>query len=72
MTVLEQKKFRLIRAIMNDTDADRVSRIERLYDENPLLYSAEELNESLCQIEKDFENGKMKSYSSTQMRKHAV
>jgi len=31
MTVLEKKKYIVIRAIMNDTDTKRVAEIERLY-----------------------------------------
>ncbi len=65
MTVLEQKKFRLIRAIMNDTDEKRVSEIEKVYkrltkqEENPsFMCSLEELRASLPEIEKEFAEGK--------------
>ena len=72
MTVLEQNKYRLIRAIMDDMDEARVLEIKEIYynDNNPLLYSVDELNESLCQIEKDLEDGTMKFYTSEQLRKH--
>ena len=69
MTVLEQTKYRLIRAILDDTDKNRISEITKFYDDNPLLYSVEELNERLCQIEQDEANGKMKYYTSEQLRK---
>ena len=73
MTVLERRKYKLIRAILNDTDLKRLKQIEKLYfDENPLSYSVEELNESLRQIEKDLENGTMKFYTSEQLRRHVV
>ena len=72
MTVFEQTKYSLIRSIMNDTDECRVAELAEYYDENPLLYSAEELNESLCQIEKDLANGTMKFYTSEELRKHVV
>ena len=59
---------------MDDTDESRVLEINELYynDNNPLLYSVEELNESLRQIEKDLENGTMKFYTSEQLRRHVV
>ena len=74
MTVLERTKYKLIRSIMDDTDESRVLEINELYynDNNPLLYSVEELNESLRQIEKDLENGTMKFYTSEQLRRHVV
>ena len=74
MTVLERTKYKLIRSIIDDTDESRVLEINELYynDNNPLLYSVEELNESLRQIEKDLENGTMKFYTSEQLRRHVV
>ena len=72
MTVLERTKYRLIRSIMDDTDENRVAELAEYYDDNPLLYSDEELNESLSQIEKDLADGTMKFYTSDELRKHAV
>ena len=72
MTVFEQTKYRLIRSIMDDTDEQRVAELAEYYDDNPLLYSVEELNESLCRIEQDLANGTMKFYTSEELRKHAV
>ena len=70
MTVLEQKKYRLIRAIIDDTDESRVLEIEELYySNNPLLYSADELNERIKQFEQDEASDKMKYYTSEQLRK---
>ena len=74
MTVLEQNKYSLIRDIMDDMDELRILEIKEMYynDNNPLLYSVEELNDSLCQIEQDLADGKMKFYTSEQLRKHVV
>ena len=58
MTVLERRKYKLIRAILNDTDLKRLKQIEKLYfDENPLSYSVEELRESIDDFEKRFISG---------------
>ena len=74
MTALEPNKYSLIRSIMDGTDELRVLEIKEIYynDDNPLLYSVEELNDSLCQIEQDLADGKMKFYTSEQLRKHDV
>ena len=74
MTVLEQRKYRLIRAIMEDTNESRVLEIEEVYynNNNPLLYSLDELNERIQQFEQDEADGKMKYYTSEQLRKHVV
>ena len=74
MTVLEQNKYRLIRAIINDTNESRVLEIEELYysNNNPLLYSAEELNERIKQFEQDEANGNIKYYTTEELRKHVI
>jgi hypothetical protein len=65
MTVLERKKFRLIKAIINDTDEKRLSEIEKVYKTpkkkqlpEPCMYTIEEIRESLPEIEKEFTEGK--------------
>ncbi len=78
MTVLERKKSKLIRAIMDDTDENRISEMERVYrrlrkqQSEPCVYSVKEMNESLCKIEQDFATGKIAGYTSDQMRKRHV
>ncbi len=64
MTVLERKKFRLIKAIINDTDEERLSEMEKVYKSlkkklpEPCMYTIEEIRESLPEIEKEFAEGK--------------
>ena len=71
MTVLERKRKRLIHALMHDTDENRMLQIEKLYfDESPLCYSVEELQESLIEVERDFAEGN--GISSEELRKQYV
>ena len=71
MSVLERTRNRLIHAISKDIDMKRMSQIEKLYyDENPLCYSVEELQESLIEVERDFAEGK--GISSEELRKKYV
>ena len=72
MTVLEKKKYKLIRAIMNDTDGKRVAEIERLYEPEPCIYSTEELRASVMQRTNDFHNGKMKLIPHDQIKRKTV
>ena len=72
MTVLEMKKYNVIRAIMNDTNSRRVTEIERLYNLEPCIYKAEELRESVMQRTQDFYDGKMKLIPHDQMKRKAV
>ena len=60
MTVFEQTKYSLIRAIMDDTDEDRVTKIVRLYApfQEPCMYTVEEIKEGLPKRIKDIEDGK--------------
>ena len=59
MTVLEKKKYKIIRAILNDTNRKRVLDIERLYEPEPCIYTAEELRSSVIKRTNDFYAGKM-------------
>jgi len=47
MTVLERTRKKIIHAIENDTDIDRILQIEDLYfdNKNPLAYSVEEVRD---------------------------
>ena len=72
MTVLEKKKYKIIRAIMNDTDTRRVTEIERLYNPEPCIYTDEELRTSVMQRTQNFYNGKMELISHDQMKRKVV
>ena len=55
MTVeLERKKYKLIRAIINDTDAVRVSKIENLYNLEPCTFTMDEARASVIQRKNKF------------------
>ena len=72
MTVLEKKKFKVIRSIMNDTDSKRITEIERLYEPEPCIYTAEELRASVMQRTNDFYNGKMELIAHDQIKRKVV
>jgi len=72
MTVLEKKKYNVIRAIMNDTDSRRVTEIERLYNPEPCKYTTEELRASVMQRTQDFYDGKMELIPHDQMKRKVV
>ena len=72
MTVLEKKKYNVIRAIMNDTNTRRITEIERLYNPEPCIYTAEELRVSVKQRTQDFYDGKMGLISHDQMKRKVV
>ena len=72
MTVLEKKKYNVIRAIMNDTDSRRVTEIERLYSPEPCTYTTEELRASVMQRTQDFYDGKMELIPHDQMERKVI
>jgi len=72
MTVLEKKKYRIIRAIMNDTDRKRVTEIEKLYEPEPCIYSKEELRTSVIRRTNDFYNGNMELIPQEQIQRKIV
>ena len=72
MTVLEKKKYNVIRAIMNDTDSKRVTEIERLYNSEPCIYTAEELQASVTQRTQDFYDEKTELIPHEQMKRKVV
>ena len=52
MTTLERLQYNLIRSILEDTDESRLLEIYALYfDDNPLRYSDDEINELTQQFE---------------------
>ena len=72
MTVLEKKKYNVIRAIMDDTDTKRITEVERLYNPEPCLYTEEELQASVAQRTQDFYDGKMELIPHDQIKRKAV
>ena len=72
MTVLEKKKYNVIRAIMNDTDSRRVTEIERLYSPEPCTHTTEELRASVMQRTQDFYDGKMELIPHDQMERKVI
>jgi len=72
MTTLESKKYRLISAIISDTDEDRVYEIERLYNSEPRSYSSEEMRSSVIQRKKDFDAGKIFAIPHEQIKRRSI
>jgi len=72
MTVLEKKKYNVIRAVMNDTDSRRVTEIERLYNPKPCTYTEKELRASVMRRTQDFYDGKMELIPHDQMKRKVV
>jgi len=72
MTVLEKKKYNVIRAIMNDTNTKRVAEIERLYNPEPCVYTAEELRASVMQRTRKFYDGNMELLPHDQIKRKLV
>ena len=73
MTVeFEKKKYRLIRSIINDTDAVWVSRIENLYNLEPCVYSMDEVKESVIQRKNKFESGQTNLIPHDSIKRHIV
>ena len=69
MTVLERKKFKVIHAVINDTDSRRVTAIERLYEPEPCTYTAEKLRSSVHQRTENFYSGKMELIPHDELKK---
>ena len=73
MTVeLERKKYRLIRAIISDTDFVRVSKIENLYNLEPCSFTMDEVRASVIQRKNKFESGKTNTVSHDSIKRHIV
>jgi len=69
MTTLESAKFRLITAIIGDTDEGRVLEMERIYNREPCIYSNEEMRASVIQRKRDFDAGKIVAIPHEQLKK---
>ena len=70
MTVLERTRKRLIHALMHDTDENRILQIEKLYfDESPLCFSVEELQERVQEFENEYISGNFKGIPHEEIMK---
>jgi hypothetical protein len=72
MTTLEKKKYRLISAIIADTDSRRVSEVERLYSPEPCVYTDDELRTSVFRRMADFESGSVVPIPHEQIKRRTV
>ena len=70
-------KVEMAAAILSDIDEARIAKMKKLYNRlyntrlsDPCIYSVEELQESLIEVERDFEEGK--GISSEELRKQYV
>ena len=70
--LLERRKYRLIRAIISDTDDNRISGIEALYYPEPCVYADEEMRASVIQRKKDFEAGKIDLIPHEQIKRRST
>ena len=73
MTVdLERKKYRLIRAIIGDTDNNRVSTIEKLYNLEPCIFTVEEIRASVIHRKNQFDAGNINLIPHDNIKKHII
>jgi len=72
METLEKKKYRVISAIVGDTDRKRVSEIERLYSPEPCVYTDEELRASVFSRMANFEAGNVIPIPHEQIKRRRV
>ena len=73
MTVLEKRKYGLIRKIISDTNERRVSAIEKLYNNvESCNLSNEEIRNVVIQRRKDFEEGKIFLISQEQIKRKEI
>jgi len=72
METLERKKYRLISAIIGDTDRNRVLEVERLYSPEPCVYSDNDLRANVYRRMKDFEDGNVIPIPHEQIKRRTV
>jgi len=72
MTALEKRKYRLISAIIGDTDSRRVSEVEPLYSPEPCAYSDDELRANVFRRMKDFEARNVVPIPHEQIKRRTV
>ena len=59
MTALEDRKYYVISALIDDNNEDRVFEIERLYSQEPCVYSDDEFRTEILRRLKDYKSGKI-------------
>jgi len=59
MTTLEDRKYSLISALIDDANEDRVFEIARLYSQEPCVYSDDEFRTEVLRRLKDYKDGKI-------------
>ena len=72
LETLERKKYRLISAIIGDTDRNRVLEVERLYSPEPCVYSDNDLRANVYRRIKDFEDGNVIPIPHEQIKRRTV
>jgi len=72
MTALENRKYSLISAIIDDANEDRVFEIERLYSQEPCVYSDDEFRAEVLRRLKDYKDGKIIGIPHEQIKKRVV
>ena len=58
MTALEDRKYSVISALIDDNNEDRVFEIERLYSQEPCVYSDDEFRTEVLRRLKDYKSKK--------------
>jgi len=72
MTALENRKYSLISAIIEDTNEERVFEIERLYSKEPCVYSDDEFRAEVLRRWKDYKSGKIIGVPHEQIKRRIV
>jgi putative addiction module component (TIGR02574 family) len=72
MTTLESRKYSLISAIIDDANEDRVFEIERLYSQEPCVYTDNELQNEVSRRMKDYREGKVTGTPHEQIKRRIV
>jgi DNA polymerase III sliding clamp (beta) subunit (PCNA family) len=72
MTAIESRKIDLISAIIDDQNEDRVFEIERLYSQEPCVYSDDELKATVFRRLNDYDDGKTVGIPHNQMKRKIV
>ena len=72
MTALENRKYSLISAIIDDANEDRVFEIERLYSKEPCVYSDDEFKAEVLRRLQDYKDGKIIGVPHEQIKRRVV
>jgi len=72
LKTLENRKYNLISAIIADLNEDRVCEIERLYSQEPCVYSEEEFKAIVFHRLKNYRDGKVAGIPHEQIKRRTV